>query len=339
MKSTLKLHRWQCVTLILVGLATLVSRAAMDVYQGVHGMPLWTPEWYVQIWQMLLPSIYVLIFSGVIGTAIHYRAWVVSAFLVAGIGVFLFFSTANNLDFLSTQTIAKSDAARSKADQAKDIAAIQNEEALKERRELRESLWRTYTITKKQDEKERVLEQIKKVTETPVSLQQVQVEPVQGNGGAILQRLTGINSSVWAEAKTLALPIAFMICEIFAIALGVGAWPPAKVGLTGQDGIPPNTTENAQIWQMSANKLGKQESLADLRQIFPSRTHDLTAPYLAARWGLTGEGVRQRLKDWEDHKWITTDKRKTDRGTTLYVKTVTQPAPVLVSDNTQKKTA
>lgn len=334
MKSNLTFSPWLCVFLALLGVGTLGVRLVMDVLQSTSNMTWWTPEWWTQAGQMSLPTLFVIGFSLAGGIALQKRAWVVAGLVYTIAAAFLFATSIGNIDFIVTQTTQKQEIAKAKAVEAKDIAAIQNDDALTARKEMRDNLWRTYYAQKKQDDKDRTLAEIKKIDEKPVSLQRAEEVAVGSGGGKLLERWTGVKADTWIEIRTLIVPIGLMVAEVLALSLAIGAWPRAEVGGKLQHETPPESPENDEIWTLSSKSMSKQESLSDLRQIFPSKTHPLTLSYLTARWGLTSEGARQRLKDWERNNLITLGKTQGKTGPVIYVKSV---KPVLVASNNDLK--
>jgi len=334
MKSNLTFAPWLCVFLAVLGVGTLAVRLAMDVLQSTANIVWWTPEFYTQAGQMSLPTLFVIGFSLAGGVAIRYRAWVVATLVYVIAAAFLLATSIGNIDFIVTQTTQKQEIAKAKAVEAKDIASIQNEEALSARKEMRENLWRTYYAQRRQEDKDRTLAEIKKIDEKPVSLQRAEEVAVGTGGGKLLERWTGIKADTWIEIRTLIVPIGLMVAEVLALSLAIGAWPRDEVGAKHQPENSPDSTENDAIWTLSSKQMSKQESLADLRQIFPTKTHPLTLPFLTARWGLTSEGARQRLKDWEDRKLISLGKMQGRTGPVIYVRGI---APVLVANNTDLK--
>lgn len=330
MKSPLTLSPWLCGFLAFLGVGTLAVRLVMDVLQSTSNMTWWTPEWWTQAGQMSLPTLFVIGFSLAGGVAIRYRSWVIAGLVYAIAAAFLFATSIGNIDFIVTQTTQKQEIAKVKATEAKDIAEIQNNDALAARKEMRENLWRTYYAHRKQEDKDRTLAEIKKIDEKPVALQRAEEVAVGAGGGKLLERWTGVKAETWIEIRTLIVPLGLMVAEVLALSLAIGARPRKEVGAKVQDESASIPQENDEIWTLSSKSMSKVESLLDLRQIFPTKTHPLTLPFLTARWGLTSEGARQRLKDWEDRKLITLGKTQGRTGPVVYVKSV---APVLVASN------
>lgn len=334
MKSNLTFSPWLCAFLALLGVGTLAVRLCMDVLQSTANIVWWTPEFYTQAGQMALPTLFVIGFSLAGGVSLRFRSWVVATLVYTIAAAFLLATSIGNIDFIVTQTTQKQETAKARAVEAKDIAAIQNEEAMNARKEMRENLWRVYYTQKKPQDQDRTLSEIKKIDEKPVALQRAEEVQAGTGGGKLLERWTGVKADTWIEIRTLIVPIGLMVAEVLALSLAIGAWPRTEVGAKLQQETPPKPPENDEIWTLSSKSMSKDESLSDLRQIFPLKTHPLTLSFLTARWGLTSEGARQRLKDWERLNLITLGKTQGKTGPVVYVKSV---KPVLVAHNPDLK--
>lgn len=332
MKSNLTFPKWLCVGFAALAIVTLGSRAWMDIQQGTTGMDRRSEDWMVQAGVMLLPSLYVVVLSLGGGFALKFRHRFLAFVLYAGVGTFLFFTSTNNLDFLANKTINKTEAEKHRVVAAQDIAAIQNQQVLEDRKEAKENLWRTYTTAKKPEDKAKALAEIEKFTDKPVPLKPLEVAPANKGGGDVLERWTGIKARTWAEAKTLALPIGFMIFEIVLLSLAISGWPKPASDDPRQKGIARFPKENAANGVSAVKSVSIDEALQDLRLMHPKAPHQITVSFLRDRWGITRQTVHYRLGVWEKAKLIST--RKTSDGET-YVFSVS-PLRVVVSNENSK---
>lgn len=335
MKEARAFPRWLCLGFAGLALATLASRAWMDIQQGTLGMVRWSDDWLLQAGVMTLPSLYVVSLALGGGYCLKTKSRAVALMLYVGVGTFLFFTSTNNLDFLANKTINVAEAEKARATEQRDITAIQNEHALKDREEAKENLWRTYTAAKKPEERARAFAEYKKFTEDPVPLKPLEVASAKG-AGDLLERWTGIKSRTWAEAKTLALPLGFMVFEIVLLSLAISRWPRKEV-LPGENGGNPghfpSTSKTVPIPKMT-----KEQALALVRLEHPKNRTAITTAFVAEKCGVTQKWALHWMRQWEreGHVGLSTRHEKMGCRPTTYVKSVT---PVLVSNNDLKASA
>jgi hypothetical protein len=336
MKASLTFPKWLCVGFAFLAIATLGSRAWMDVQQGTNGMERWSEDWLLQAGVMLLPSLYVVLLSLGGGMAVKMGHKFMALILYVGVGTFLFFTSTNNLDFLVNKTINKTEVEKAKVVAAQDIAAIQNQQVLDDRKEAKENLWRTYTTAKKPEDKAKALAEIEKFTEKPVPLKPLDVGANNKGAGDVLERWTGIKARTWAEAKTLALPIGFMVFEIVLLSLAISGWPRPGSDGQRQKGFSDFPKGNAANQGKAVKSVPIDDALQDLRLIHPKSPHQITVSFLKKRWGVTRQTIHYRLGVWERDKIIGT--KKTSDGET-YVSSVSPLRVVVSNENTKKESA
>jgi hypothetical protein len=323
------------VALGLVGLAAYVFVGWVDYIYGLETASSAEGKASQPVIMVIVSVAGFILISGA-GAAARVRIWLASALMFgASIGC-MAYSGLNGIGFFAGETMSLTRQAEARNKASADATNKANEESLKLRRDAMQ--WMTGTAIKTAKERERVEDKVIDLATRPVEVKAVDVHAAVVDARAVvMKKIFGIEvedaqitNSVWLVSILLA-------CKLLGPSLAFALWPSAKVGVTHQHDFDDFPETNAQNWTLSPKELSKPDALLDLRQIFPSRTHHLTLPFLAAKWGLTAEGTRQRLKDWEARKYITLDKVRTERGYTLYVKDVKKMQPVLVASNTDLK--
>lgn len=308
MTSTLSVPRWVCAMVITIGIAAFCVQCAVDIYQGTRGI-VDDVEWWTQAWQSALPTGFTIAFSAVGGYFLGARLWGRAASLYIIVAVVMAITASNGIDFLSNNTVAKTQAAQKREVVAKDIAAIQTDTAKQERKETIDNLWRTYTVTKKAEDKQKVLEQIKGVTDTPLAVQAPRVEEIKAGGGTILARY-GFRPEIIQEVRALAVPIIFLFAKSIAITLGFALWPakskpperPPKDGgdsFTGKAEIPVNPPVSTALKLSRGPKLSIVEARRDLVRMLGEVPTISKATILEERWNWTLPTVLRTLEAWE----------------------------------------
>lgn len=334
MKSNRQVPKTICILLGAVGLASYVAMAWIDIKYGEASA--FSADG--KAWQPIIMGIVSaagFVFISAAGALARSRNWIASAFTLAASLACMAYSGLNGVGFFAGETISltRSVEAKNKA------AAKATDEANAESRELRKQAmtWMTGTHIRAGKERERVEDKVIELATRPIEVKTAETSAVVADARSeVMRKLFGIQiedaqitNSVWL----VGLLIAF---KLIGPSLAFALWPAVNLGAKVQDENPSDTTQNDEIWTLSSKQMSKQESLSDLRLIFPTKTHPLTLPFLTARWGLTSEGARQRLKDWEDRKLISLGKMQGRTGPVIYVKSV---APVLVSNNDLKASA
>lgn len=294
--------KWVCAAAIAAGLAAFAVQCSVDVYQGTRGITD-TVEWWAQFWTWTLPTAFTITFSAFGGALLRVRAWVAAALLYVVVGVVMVITASNSIDFLTDKTVAKTVAANHRVTAAKDIAEIQSENAKTERKDTLDNLWRTYVVAKKAEDKEKVLAQIKSVTDKPLPVQTPAVEELKAGGGTILNRYTGLPVETIQEVRAVAVPIVFLIAKSLAITLGFAFWPrpelygDRKPGNSGNFGT--NVAGLRKTVNQNAGPLGRDDALSDLLAYFPLRQEELTISFLKERWRVSKQSTYIWLKEWE----------------------------------------
>lgn len=321
MKERISAPKWVCATAIMVGIAAFAVQCAIDIYQLTQGVTD-RIEWWAQAWQATLPTGLTIVISAFGGCLLFARAWVSAVVLYVFVGLVMAVTASNGIDFLTNSTVAKSVAAQKRMTLASDITAIQVETAKKERQETLDTLWRTYTVTKKTDDKERVLSQIKGVTEAPLPLQAPQVEEVKTGGGMILNRRFGWSPEIVQEVRSVALPILVLIGKSLAITLGFAFWPKVSTDYSGNPPFDTGLTPNLQGPQRPSKT--RKEALTFVRDAHPANPDGITASFLADKCNVSRQCAHGWMKQWKEEGHLTLAERKERPGVkpTIYVASV-----------------
>lgn len=332
MTPTHQVPKTICVLLGLIGLVAYIAVAWIDIKYG-EATAFSADGKQLQPIIMAIVSAAGFVFISSSGAFARSKNWFAASLaLAASIGC-MAYSGLNGVGFFAGETISLTRAVEAKSRAQKDAVDLANTEMIAQRRRAMD--WMTGTQIKTSKERERIEQNVIDLATRPVDVKAVEPSTVVADARSeVMRKLFGIEvenaqitNSTWLVAILLA-------CKLLGPSLAFALWPAARVGQSLQENSPAFPSGNAQNWTLSPKELSKQEALLDLRRMFPTRTHQLTLPFLAAKWGLTAEGTRQRLKDWEARKLITLDKTKTDRGYALYVKAI---SPVLVANNADMK--
>ena len=304
-----EMPKWACLSVIAFSATTIVAQCLIDIYQGTNNAPFLSPEWLLQAYTMSLPTFGAVVFALFCGWLfnIGHRPLAISIFVLAT--SFMIITTSNGWDFMANQTVAKTAAAQERAKVAREVAEIQNKQAAKERSEMTEELWRTYTTTGNLERKVQILNQIKDVTKAPMDLQTIPIE-VQGTGsGGIFHRQWGWRPEAIQEAKALALPALLMVAKMLGLTLGFGFWPRSPSG-----GLNPPSEEKKppkkQALPDLRPKTSQKAAYEDLKQMLKGGVEIPSQAMLARRWGVSEVTVHTWLGKWpEFHRNPTAGRR------------------------------
>ena len=332
MKANPQFPKTLCILLGLVGLAAYVFVGWVDYIYG-EATAFSAEGKASQPVIMVIVSVagFVLISSA--GAAARSRTWIAAVLMFSASVGCMAYSGLNGIGFFAGETMSLTRNAEAKNKASAEATKQANDESLKLRRDAMQ--WMTGTAIKTTKERERVEDKVIDLATRPVEIKTVDVQAnVVDARSVAMKKLFGmdvenaqITNSVWLVSILLA-------CKLLGPSLAFALWPAGEVGGKLHEASESIPEDNYEIWTLSSKSMSKQESLSDLRQIFPSKTHPLTLSYLTARWGLTSEGARQRLKDWERNNLITLGKTQGKTGPVIYVKSV---KPVLVSSNNDLK--
>lgn len=257
--------------------------------------------------------------------------WAVILFIVTG--GYMSYTALNGVGFFAGETVSKTRATIAQNKAVKEATDKANDRSQKL---IEDTMgWLKSTQVRTAKERERIEDKVIELATKPIEVKPVNTDAIIADARAeVMSSLTGWKTEASQLANSVWVVALLVIGKLLGPAVLFGGWPQPKVGGKLQDESASIPEENDEIWTLSSKSMSKQESLSDLRQIFPSKTHPLTLSYLTARWGLTSEGARQRLKDWERNNLITLGKTQGKTGPVIYVKSV---KPVLVSSNNDLK--
>lgn len=332
MKSTPQFPKTICVALGLVGLAAYVFVGWVDYIYGEATAFSAEGKASQPVIMVIVSAAGFVLISGA-GAAARAR------FLTAGVLMFaasvgcMAYSGLNGIGFFAGETMSLTRSAEAKNKANKEATDRANDESVALRKQALN--WMTGTQVKAGKERERVEDKVIDLATRPVEIKTADVQASVVDGRSVaMKKLFGMEVENAQIANSVWLVAILLACKLLGPSLAFALWPAVEVGGKVQDESASIPEENDEIWTLSSKSMSKQESLSDLRQIFPSKTHPLTLSYLTARWGLTSEGARQRLKDWERLNLITLGKTQGKTGPVVYVKSV---KPVLVASNNDLK--
>jgi len=128
-------------------------------------------------------------------------------------------SGRQSFSFMSDQTLGKVKLTEMKAKSAKDIAELENQTAIQERKELREMAMRTYLQAKSKEGKEQSLADIERITGKPLALVAPSVEiAVADARAAMAQKVLG-----WDKDSVHGLSVALVVLMAALLEVG-GPW-------------------------------------------------------------------------------------------------------------------
>jgi len=332
MKATPQFPKTLCVLLGLVGLAAYVFVGWVDYIYGEATAFSAEGKASQPVIMVIVSAAGFILISGA-GAAARARIYVAAFLMFAASVGCMAYSGLNGIGFFAGETMSLTRNAEAKNKAVKDATDRANDESVALRKQALN--WMTGTQIKAGKERERVEDKVIDLATRPVEIKTAEVQAnVVDARSVAMKKLFGmevenaqITNSVWLVSILLA-------CKLLGPSLAFALWPSVNLGAKLQHENASVAEESDEIWTLSSKSMSKAESLHDLRQLFPSKTHPLTLPYLTARWGLTSEGARQRLKDWERQNLISLGKTQGKTGPVVYVKSV---KPVLVASNNDLK--
>ena len=287
--TKLEMPKWVCALAIALGSIALAVQCVVDIYQGISSA-MDRGAFLAQVWQMSLPTGFTLVFAAMAGCLWRAGGW---KNLLAGAGLFglvigyMTYTALNSMDFLSDQTVARTQAHIAKQTQAKDIAEIKNKHALDDRKELKEGLWRSYVTAKSGTEKDKALAAYRDVTQESISIERPDVEVIPLGVGGTAQKYLGWRPEAIQEVKAVAYPVLVMIGKMLGITLGFAFWPtPSPETWKAR----PPAPLVAHTLPESVRKLSYDDAKADLLSMIDVGARIDSQRELSERWGV-GEGT------------------------------------------------
>jgi hypothetical protein len=294
----LEVPRFICVLAVLFGGGALVIQAGIDIYQSLNPKMDW-PSYIAQAWQMTLPTGFAFVFAGFAGGLWRKRTWGTffgGALLYVLATAFLIYTATNSMDFMANATVTHTHAQLTRQSDIRAIMDKQSEAAKSERKELVETLFRTYTTAKTQTDRDKALLRIQETTQAPVTVTPLDVEVVQVGSGGILNRWFGWRPEAVIEAKAISWPILSLIGKAIAVSLGVAFWPASAAAERWRRQLP--TSSKLPDGQEIERKLTKQDARNDLIRMAEIGAKVESGRELADRWGVTESCVSKWLRDF-----------------------------------------
>jgi hypothetical protein len=283
--TKLEMPKWVCILGIALGAVALAVQAFVDCYQSV------SPEmdraaFWAQIWQMVLPTGFTLVFAAMSGGLLRIGRWFVASLLFILVVGYMAYTATNSMDFLANQTVHRTQTHIAKQTQAKDIAEIKNKLAMDERKDKHENLWRTYMSTKGAD-KDKALAEIKAASQEAVTIERPDMEVAPVGVGGTAHKYLGWRPEAIQEAKAIAYPLLVMIGKMLGITLGFAFLPmPTPEKWRAR----PPASVVAHTLPENIRKLSYDEAKEDLFAMIAVKARIDSQRELSERWGV-GEGT------------------------------------------------
>lgn len=327
--------RIACIAFVICSIGSYLTTAYIGVINGYAATLTKQGQFIIPI-IMGMVSVFTFSLTCAVG---HW--WRKGAQVAAALG-FLFaacltsYSTWNVVGFLSQETLGRARLAETRNQEAKDLTKTANEQTIQSRKETDAWLKKTFTTTAKPADKEKILDKITSLAETPVPLKKAEVEDIAADVRTeAMHEVLGIDQKTAVKASAIALAAFLVLFELTGTTLGFALWPRPSSDGQRQKGNRGFSKENDGISASSVKMVSIDDALQDLRLIHPKTPHPITVSFLKDRWGIKRQTVHYRLGVWESAKIIGT--KKTSDGET-YVSHVS-PLRVVSSNNDLKASA
>jgi hypothetical protein len=289
-RALIRVPKWVCILCIVLGSSALVIQAGIDAYQAVNPQMDW-PTWFLQVWQMALPTGFTMAFAAIGGCLLFARRWFTALALYLLVGCYMAYTASNSVDFMANVTVEQTRAQLTRQSDIRDISKRQQDLAAEERKQATESLWRTYSTAKSSADRDKALVEIKEITAKPLSLQAAEVHVVQTGGGGIANKWFGWSPEIIQEAKAVVFPILVMIGKALAVTLGFALWPQSAERWRKQH---PKSSEFPETYR----KLTKDDARSDILKAAQVGALIESNNVLAERWGVTKSCASKWLSDF-----------------------------------------
>jgi len=291
--------RLACLALIALGYFV----AAISVYINIkNGQRLSIDDdgYYSQGGLLFAIAVAPVILSSVAAN-ITARGWwrVLQAGMLAAAIILMALSCWQSFSFMSDQTLGKVKLSEMKAKNAKDIAELENQTAIQERKELREMAMRTYLQAKSKEGKEQSLADIERITGKPLALVAPSVEiAVADARAALAQKVLGWDKdSVHGLSVALVALVAAFI-EVGGPWVGFTLWPLRQQEHHGEESKHrPHAQRLRETFRKPSRKKGKELKEKAKNDIL-TETEPLHQEAWAKRWGVSTGTASKWLKEW-----------------------------------------
>ena len=315
--NSIEAPRWACLALIALGFVAGAIGAVMSARYGQR-MTVDEEGWWTQGGSMYVVSATAFVLSIIAGAMLRTRHWLG---VLIGIGVLggaflcIAYTLSNSIGFSGHQVLGKSKLLESRQKVASDISSIQNDTIISERKELRESLFRTYHSIKDQAKKDDVMAQIKAINDTPVLLTVPSLEvPIVDARTTILNKLLGWDSEKAQALSAAALPILLVAIELIGPFLGTALWSHRHDDQRHKDRPP----KSGQLPQ-TARQYTKREARADVIAMTEAGVEFGSNLEAASKWGVSPPLACKWLRDFRSEGLIRREWRDGLNGRTKAV--------------------
>lgn len=324
--------RIACIAFVLCSIGSYLTTAYIGVINGYAATLTKQGQLIIPI-IMGMVSVFTFSLTCAVGHWWRKGAKVAAAFGLLFAACLTSYSTWNVVGFLSQETLGRARLAETRNQEAKDLAKTANEQTVQSRKETDAWLKKTFTTTAKPADKEKILDKITSLAETPVPLKKAEIEDIAADVRTeAMHEVLGIDQKTAVKASAIALAAFLVLFELTGTTLGFALWPRPSSDDQRQKGNARFPKESDGFRGSAVKSVSLDDALQELRLIHPKSPHPITVSFLKEKWGVTRQTVHYRLGVWEKQKLIST--RKTSDGET-YVFSVS-PLRVVVSNENSK---
>lgn len=284
-RQRLEAQPWQCIAFVVAGAVAGAANAWMSARYGQR-LTVDDEGWWTQGTGMLAISAFAFVFALAAGGLLGKRSFmgvVAGLGLFAIAGVFAAFTVSNSAGFTGHQILNKTQAAKDKQQVARDIADIQNKTTLKDREEVRQTLFRTYASAKAKDGRDDALAKIEAIPVPTLQAPAIDV-PVVDARATVMGKLFGWEADKSEAMSAVAMPILLVIGEILGPLLGAALWPLKEAPEGHRKDRPPKAPLPASFRQLAV-----EEARMDILDRIATGTDIGHGDACASRWGVSPE--------------------------------------------------
>ena len=278
-----------CVGFSLAALLAGIAHGYMSV-RFAQRLTVDEEGWWVQGGSVVIVSLIGALLAATAGVSASRKTFwgVVGAILtMAAAALFVGYTASNSMGYTGFQVYSKTKPIELKNKQAKDIADLQNETAIKERQQLHDVMIRTYVTAKQPKDKATALADIEELGQKPVPLKEATPAEVAivDPRAEVAKNLFGVDMDKAQALSIAALPILLIVGEILGPFLSTLLWPYSP-------------HENNPRLRVTLRQLSAVEARSDvLADVAKSREFCITE--YADRWGINKGQVSRWFDDWQ----------------------------------------
>jgi len=292
-----------CTAMLAAGLVAALMHGFMSL-RFAQRMTIDDEGWWTQGGAVVTLSILgwlSALCSGLLAKRRTFWGWVGAALLMAAAIGFTGYTVSNSTGYAGFQVYSKTRPVEARRKAAEDVASIQNQIAVEERKELRTAMFRTYLTAKSAADKEKALGQIEGMAQRPVTLAVPDAPEIAvvDPRAEVAKNLLGMSMEKAQALSIAALPILLVVGEIMGPFLAAFLWPHAA-------------PENPQWLKATLRQLSAREAKSDvLAMIADGR--ELCVTEFGERWGVNKGQASKWLDDFQRQGAI----KKVRRGARL----------------------